>query len=381
MASRVVVLVPLRGGSKGIPGKNIKPLGGRPLCAWTLEAACGAKHIDQVFVSTDSAEITGVVGSLKLPVSIVQRPAELATDTASTESVMLHLASQIPFDVLVTLQATSPLTTSEDIDLALEKFDREHLDSLVTGVLQKRFYWTPSGQPLNYDPLHRPRRQDWAGTILENGAFYITRRSVLEQTRCRLGGRIGVYAMPPETAVEIDDPEDWLSLQRMIVQRKQADLGPVLRQIRLVMVDVDGTLTDGGMYYSAEGEIMKRFDTRDAVGLHRLEEAGVAVVIVTRENSSIAEARARKLNLPCRIGITDKCAMLEELCREHHLQPGQIGVIGDDLNDLDCMKKAGFAACPNDAQPCVKACCHWIASSTGGHGAVREIAELLLRAI
>ncbi len=106
--ARVVALVPLRGGSKSIPGKNIRPIAGKPLCAWTLEAACGASCIQEVWVSTDSEEIARTIRALGLPVQVLMRPAELATDTASTESVMLHFVEQVPCDVLVTLQAPPP---------------------------------------------------------------------------------------------------------------------------------------------------------------------------------------------------------------------------------------------------------------------------------
>src|SRR5690606_19614771 len=154
---RCVALVPLRGGSKGIPKKNIKPIGGRPLCAWVLSAAVHARRIDAVYVSTDSAEIKEVVRSLGLPVGIIDRPAELATDEASTESVMLHFIASVPdIDRLVTIQATSPLLESRHLDEALELFDQGKCDSMLSAVRVKRFFWTDDARPLNYDPASRP---------------------------------------------------------------------------------------------------------------------------------------------------------------------------------------------------------------------------------
>lgn len=131
---------------------------------------------------------------------------------------MLDTMERVSFDTLVTIQATSPLLRSNDIDSALTLFDRKRYDSMLTAVRTKRFYWNDDGTPLNYDPLARPRRQDFNGTLMENGAFYLTRRSILEQTRCRLGGRIGIYEMAEETGLEIDEPEDWARAEQLLIE-------------------------------------------------------------------------------------------------------------------------------------------------------------------
>jgi N-acylneuraminate cytidylyltransferase len=215
-----VALIPLRGGSKSIPKKNIKALAGKPLSAWTLEAAAGAAQVDAVYVSTDSDQIADVVHGLALGVKVIMRPVEYATDEASTESVMLHFMSQVDFDVLVTIQATSPLLTTRDLDQALVQFQDQQLDSMLSAVRTKRFFWHDDATPINYDPLHRPRRQDFRGTLMENGAFYITKREILQRHQCRLGGKIGIYEMDESTAVEIDEPEDWERVERLLLQRQ-----------------------------------------------------------------------------------------------------------------------------------------------------------------
>lgn len=217
--NKIVVLIPLRGGSKSIPKKNIKSLAGKPLAAWTLEAAAKSTQISAVYVSTDSEEISTVVQGLGLGIKVVQRPAEFATDEASTESVMLHFMSQLDFDLLVTIQATSPLLTTEDLDRAIIQFQQQQLDSMLSAVRTKRFFWNNDATPINYDPLHRPRRQDFDGTLMENGAFYITKREILERYQCRLGGKIGIYEMDESTAVEIDEPEDWERVERLLLKR------------------------------------------------------------------------------------------------------------------------------------------------------------------
>jgi CMP-N-acetylneuraminic acid synthetase len=216
----VVAICPLRGGSKSIPKKNIKPLAGKPLSAWILEAATGCAAINTVYISTDSEEISDVVQGLGMGVQVIMRPAEYATDEASTEAVMLHFMSQVDFDVLVTIQATSPLLTNRNLDQALLQFQEQQLDSMLSAVRTKRFFWYDDATPINYDPLHRPRRQDFHGTLMENGAFYITQRDILERHQCRLGGKIGIYEMDESTAVEIDEPEDWERLEHLLSQRQ-----------------------------------------------------------------------------------------------------------------------------------------------------------------
>lgn len=213
---KTVALIPLRGGSKSIPKKNIRPIGGRPLCAWTLQAAADCAHIDAVYVSTDSDEIKQVVLGLGLGVQVIDRPAEYATDEASTESVMTHFMSQVSFGLLVTIQATSPLLQAKDLEHALEAFERHGYDTMLSAVRVKRFFWNNDATPINYDPSARPRRQEFPGTLMENGAFYITSRAILTARKCRLGGRIGIHEMPDTSAMEIDEPEDWALVSRLL---------------------------------------------------------------------------------------------------------------------------------------------------------------------
>jgi len=222
MHSPCIALVPLRGGSKSIPMKNIRPLGGQPLCAWVLQAATACPDIDAVVVSTDSDTIRRTVLELGLGVQVIDRPAEFATDEASTESVMLHCMEQVPFERLVTLQATSPLLTAQHLQQALAQFDQQGCDSMLSAVRTRRFFWNDDATPFNYDPQHRPRRQDFAGTLMENGAFYITSRAVLQATRCRLGGKVGIFEMPEHTATEIDEPADWEAVARLLSASRPA---------------------------------------------------------------------------------------------------------------------------------------------------------------
>jgi CMP-N-acetylneuraminic acid synthetase len=217
---RWVALMPLRGGSKSIPRKNLLDVAGRPLFAWSLQAAVDSRVFDEVVVASDDAAIRAAVSAaFGAAVTVLDRSPENASDTASSESVMLEVLAQRPCDVLALVQATSPLTTAADFVAARGRFERDGLDSLLTAVRWKRFVWSDDARPLNYDPQARPRRQDFAGALVENGAFYFTRSNLLAAGGSRLGGRIGIHEMAAETLTEIDEPADLVEVARLLAAR------------------------------------------------------------------------------------------------------------------------------------------------------------------
>lgn len=216
---KIIALIPLRGGSKSIPYKNIKEIAGKPLAYWVCTAAKNSEYIDEVYVSTEDKKIKKVINSFNLGVKIIDRPNELATDETSTASVMLHFAEKVDFDILIMLQATSPLTTSSDIDTAIGKFIGDGSDSMVTGVLLKRFFWTKDGKALNYNYLDRPRRQDFGGTVMENGAFYIIKKEILKKYKSMLAGKVSIFIMPDDTSTELDESNDWIVVEKLLKKR------------------------------------------------------------------------------------------------------------------------------------------------------------------
>ncbi len=217
---RWVAYMPLRGGSKSIPGKNIRPLAGQPLFAWALGAALRSGCFDAVWVGTDADDIAACVPRcFGDGVQVFRRGAHTCTDEASTESALLEFAAAVDFDVLCTIQATSPLTLADDFRMARRRFDAARADSLLTATRVKRFFWDDAARPLNYDPARRPRRQDFPGSLMENGAFYFTRREILDSARCRLGGRIVIHEMADDSATEIDEPADWPIVEGLLSAR------------------------------------------------------------------------------------------------------------------------------------------------------------------
>lgn len=312
----------------------------------------------------------------------IMRPAETATDEASSESVLLWFANEYGGDVISLVQATSPLVSADDFRSAWKEFVATNADSLVTGVRFQRFIWTKEGLALNYDPFKRPRRQDMVPQVMENGAFYFTRKEILERDKCRLGGKIAVHEMNPDTEVEIDEPEDWAKIESVLERRSAGIVGAtVFGDIKVVVIDVDGTLTDGGMYYGPDGEAFKKFNTRDGAAIATLRTRGFRVVVCTGEASPAVRARIEKLGLPDLLeGIHDKDVTLTAWLADRSMSWDQVLYIGDELNDLVCIKKAAISYCPADAHPEVKATVTKVLPSKGGEGVVRD-AALELRAL
>ena len=215
-----IAFIPVRGGSKSIPLKNIKPLAGKPLVYWTAKAASDAKYIDKVIIATDSTEIESTVLSLNLPkVEVYRRSPENAQDTSSTESVMLEYIEAVKLSAntnFFLIQATSPLLKSHNIDEMYEKYLSENADSAMSGVVTKHFFWSKNGHPINYDYRNRPRRQDYEGIIQENGACYINKVSNILRDKNRMSGKISVYEMPEYTAYEIDESDDFVIIEKLL---------------------------------------------------------------------------------------------------------------------------------------------------------------------
>ena len=222
----VVAIILARGGSKGIPQKNVRPFGGLPLVEWSLSAALKSLKIDSVILSSDSPEI--VAHGKRLGCEVHKRSARHAEDSTTSEESMLAVINEHPIaqsaNVLILVQPTSPLTKPEDFDSALELFEKGRFDSMATGVLDHTFNWEVdekgNAKP-NYNPKLRPRRQEMKHSRKENGAFYITKRKIWDEHKCRLGGKVGFYTMEPYQGIEIDTELDWEILEKQLKSKSK----------------------------------------------------------------------------------------------------------------------------------------------------------------
>jgi len=211
----IVTIILARGGSKGLPRKNIKPLCGLPLIAHTVLDAVEAQLVNQIYVSTDDPEIASVSKAYRA--TIIHRPSVFATDCASSESALMHALQSIEkkevcTELIVFLQCTSPIRSGQDIDRAIRKLLTEDADSLVSVSPSHRFLWEEvngEAKPINYEYSRRPRRQDMSPQYVENGSIYIFKPWVLKELGNRLGGKIALFKMSEAAAHEIDTPLDF----------------------------------------------------------------------------------------------------------------------------------------------------------------------------
>jgi len=227
VSMEVLAIIPARGGSKGIPRKNIRLVADKPLLAHSIEHARHARSVTRVVVSTDDSQIAQVAQAYGA--EVVDRPAELSGDTASSESALIHVLETLHAsegytpDLVVFLQATSPVRKPTDIDHALEQLLQQEADSLLSVIAHHRFVWRKdaheAGLPMNYDPRHRPRRQDLIPEYAESGSIYILKPSVLAQYQSRLGGKIALYEMDYWAGFDIDTEED-LALCDWIIRQQ-----------------------------------------------------------------------------------------------------------------------------------------------------------------
>ncbi|BAE48895.1 cytidylyltransferase domain-containing protein [Paramagnetospirillum magneticum] len=222
--SRAVAIIPARGGSKGILRKNLREVGGAPLVVHTIRQALESSSVDRVYVSTDDTEIRDV--SQAAGAHVIHRPVDISGDTISSEAVIHHalpvMRQEGDFDLVVFLQATAPLRAKGDIDGAVATLVREEADSLLSVSRSHRFLWrqgTQGPEAINYDPAHRPRRQDLEAQFVENGSIYVFKPWVLERYDNRLGGRIALYEMTASAAFDIDDEIDLAVIDLLMTRR------------------------------------------------------------------------------------------------------------------------------------------------------------------
>ena len=381
-----VAFIPVRGGSKSIPLKNIRPICGQPLVYWTVKAACECSQIDKVYVATDSLEIKATVENFAFDkVEVIGRSAESASDTASTESAMLEFAANRDFENIVLIQATSPMLQAKDLDAGFALFYEQDTDSVLSVVRQKRFQWMVDENgfmnPTNYDVYNRPRRQEYDGYFVENGAFYITSRKDLLASKNRISGRIKASEMSEDTFYEIDEISDWIIVETLMKKNGMVSQHEELRskaeKIKIFLTDCDGCLTDGGMYYCESGDEMKKFNTKDGMGIRILREKGIITGIVTGEDVKLVHRRAAKLKMQeVHCGVNSKLDVVKGICAKYRCSLENIAYVGDDINDVEVLKAVGLACCVANGQQEAKDAADYVTVRKGGSGAIREIVDM-----
>jgi YrbI family 3-deoxy-D-manno-octulosonate 8-phosphate phosphatase len=387
MNRNILAIIPARGGSKGIPKKNIIHVAGKPLIAYTIIQALESKNVTRVVVSTDDSEIAHV--ARQYGAEVIERPGFLATDDSSSEDAILHVLDVLKNeenyepDLVVLLQCTSPLRQAQDIDKAIDCMVINGADSLLSVSVSHRFIWRklPSGvlEPINYDYRHRPRRQDMEPNYLENGSIYIFKPWVIRKYRNRLGGKIHYYIMDYWSSFEIDEPEDLALCEWVLLQQNKRKKRTFPSQIDAVIFDFDGVFTDNTALIFEDGREAVIVSRADGLGISLLKQTGVVVRVLSAERNPVVAARCDKLGIEYKQGVDDKLTGLIEMLQEIKVPPGNVVFVGNDINDIGCMTFVGFSIAVADAHESVRAVADLVLKNKGGRGAVREVCELLIK--
>jgi YrbI family 3-deoxy-D-manno-octulosonate 8-phosphate phosphatase len=381
-----VAVIPARGGSKGVPHKNLRRVGGIPLVARAIAAAREASRIDRVVVSTDDAEIAAV--AREWGAEVVDRPSELSGDAASSESALEHAlevlsARGVRTGILVFLQATSPFIDSSDLDAAIERVAAGESDTVFSAIESWGFLWrsgTDGASGINHDLAGRLRRQDRELEYLETGAFYVIDAAGFRAAHHRFFGRVGVAVVPESTALEIDTVEQ-LELANVLASWVSTGATSVVQgfDVDAVVTDFDGVHTDDSVLIGQNGEEFVSVSRSDGMGVARLKAAGVPILVLSTETNPVVSARARKLGVEVIQASSDKAAALAEWAGARGIPLDRIAYLGNDVNDLGCFALVGWPIAVPDAHPLVLAAARLVLTAAGGSGAVRELAELVLR--
>ncbi|MFJ2648881.1 cytidylyltransferase domain-containing protein [Streptomyces sp. NPDC087420] len=385
----VLAVIPARGGSKGVPAKNLAPVGGVPLVVRAVRACLAARHVTDVVVSTDDAAIADVARTAGA--EVVLRPAAIAGDTATSEAAVLHAMDAynamrgVTADVVLLVQCTSPFITAEDLDGVVSALTEDGADSALTVAPTHGFIWRDDrtgsterdGYGVNHDKANRPRRQDRPQEYLETGAAYAMRAAGFRAAQHRFFGRTALVTTDPARVLEIDDPHD-LARARALAPLLDPAALPVHDDIDAVVLDFDGTQTDDKVLIDSDGREMVAVHRGDGLGIAALRRSGLELLILSTEQNPVVAARARKLQVPVLHGIDRKDLALKQWCDEHGIAPERVLYVGNDVNDLGCFGLVGWPVAVASAHDAVRAAARAVTTTPGGEGAIREIAAWLL---
>ncbi len=375
----ITVFIPARGGSKGIVNKNITLVLGKPLIYWVCSVFEKSNNISKIVVATDSPKIKSTVKTFNFSkLEVFDRSKKNATDYSKSIDVVLEYINTVnlPDDEIFCLgQATAPLLRVEDVDNSILLFNTSNANSVFGCVKLNRICWTMDGRPIMHDIFERKRRQDSDGILVENGAIYLTKVKNIKDNKSLFSVKNNIpYIMPSYTITEIDELDDIEVVEKAL--RKNLSIS--YKDYKILLLDCDGVLTDGGMYYTNIEEKMKKFNTNDAFGIKKLKDLGYYIAIITGEKSSFAKIRANKLNIDCYSGVIDKFEIVKQIAKKQNAKLSEIIYMGDDENDYVSMMNVGYAVCPNNAQKKIKNISNYQTKLNGGNGAVREFIEFLL---
>ncbi|XP_058047007.1 N-acylneuraminate cytidylyltransferase isoform X1 [Ahaetulla prasina] len=378
----IAALILARGGSKGIPLKNIKLLAGVPLIGWVLRAALDSGAFQSVWISTDHDEIEKI--AKQFGAQVHRRTSEVSKDSStSLDTIVEFLQYHEEVDVVGNIQATSPCLHPTDLIKVVKMIREDGFDSVFSVVRWHQFRWSEIKKgvcevtvPQNLNPAKRPRRQDWDGELYENGSFYFAKRALIEKGYLQ-GGKMAYYEMRAEHSVDIDVDIDWPIAEQRVL--RYGYFGKeTLKEVKLLVCTIDGCLTTGHIYISEDGKEMVSYDVRDAVGINQLQKRGIEVRLISERDCSTKALLTSKLGCTVEVGVIDKLGVVEKWRKAMGLCWKEVAYLGNEDSDVECLKKASMSAVPADACSVAQKAASYICRSNGGRGAVREFAEHIL---
>ncbi|MGW0870214.1 cytidylyltransferase domain-containing protein [Streptomyces sp. NPDC002740] len=409
---RVLAVIPARGGSKGVPAKNLAPVGGVPLVTRAVRECRATRLVTDVVVSTDDHAIAAA--AREAGAEVVLRPAAIAGDTATSEAAVLHALDAhealhgSPVDAVLLVQCTSPFLVRDDIDGVAAAVVEQGADTAVTVAPFHGFVWRDGdgagagdgagdgagaeagdgdggpgpagGFGVNHDKAFRPRRQDRPQDLLETGAAYAMETGGFRAHGHRFFGRTELVRTDPARVLEIDDPHD-LSRARALAPLFDTDRPgslPTAADIDAVVLDFDGTQTDDRVLIDSDGRELVSVHRGDGLGIAALRRSGLRMLILSTEQNPVVAARARKLRLPVLHGIDRKDLALKQWCEEQGIAPERVLYVGNDVNDLPCFALVGWPVAVASAHDVVRGAARAVTTLPGGDGAIREIAGWIL---
>ncbi len=402
--TEVLALIPARGGSKGIPRKNIRDFGGYPLLAWSVAAGLQAEMVTRVIVSTDDEEIAAVARAWGAETPFL-RPAEFARDDTTDLPVFVHalewLAREEKYhpQVVVQLRPTSPIRPIGLVDAAIEKLLAHPDADCVRGVVPAgqnphKMWRLPGGEeapmqnlldvPGIAEPYNAPR-QNLPPVYWQTGHIDAIRPATILQKNSMSGERIYPLLIDPRYTVDIDNLYDWAKYEWLLTFGGLDDIvwpgrrrRPMPPKISLLALDFDGVLTDNRVWTDETGREMVAASRGDGFGLAALQRAGVSVVVISKERNPVVAARCAKMLVRHFQGVDDKASLFRRLLAEEGFSPAETVFVGNDVNDLPVFPLAGWAVAVADAHERVRRQADFVLSRRGGHGAVRELCDLIL---
>ncbi|HEX5941249.1 MAG TPA: acylneuraminate cytidylyltransferase [Anaerolineales bacterium] len=402
--TEILALIPARGGSKGIPRKNIRSFAGYPLIAWSIAAAKQAACVTRIIVSTDDEEIAAVAREYGAETPFL-RPVEFAQDQTTDLPVFEHALQWLEAnenyqpEVVIQLRPTSPIRPRDCVDSAVNIL-LEHVDAdCVRGVVpagqnpHKMWRFAGEGQPMKpllevegiAEPYNAPR-QILPPVYWQTGHIDAIRVSTIREKHSLTGDVIYPLMLDPRYTVDIDTLSDWAKYEalansglEMVTPGKLKR--PMPEKIDLIISDFDGVITDNRVWVNEDGTEYVAAYRSDSIGVQYLRASGIDVMIISSESNRVVEARARKMGVQVihGVGIHDKGRVMRDVLEQKNIRAENVIYIGNDLNDLPCFEIAGWSVAVADAYPEVVRAADFVSSKAGGHGALREVCDLILK--